>query len=1251
MPPKTTTPKSQRTLRSRTVAGSSSPADTPPLIVEEEVGNPPPMDTNPMDPRGPLVPPGPEEARARGPGPDIPAIDPMILPRGLPIRVPQGLREIPIPHHLPRFSGSKDEDPSAHIEKFVEILTSSLVTDPGYYLIWFPNTLVGTAYSWYRSHAAEFFVTWGQLQEAFLRYFRPETGQQQALAALNSLRRGSTEDITTYIRRFQIVKTRYVGDLLNNDTLRHYFIQGIDSQSTIRDILSRMPKTLEDAIDAALEVEKIDKENERMIRREGESIPAFIPVHHYQIANPVTYQHLPSKNGFNGSQPLPLATRDPNPVLMLPAPQDGMEQLRSEIRQVTNDMAKSVRQLTEQMTNLIQKREKQAPIYHESGSHTTGVWCNHCGQANHTPPYCPLLKDQPQQQLRPRAPAQSPPQPYRHPNANQSRTNGNGSNGHCKTCQRNHVPGQCWVENNIVCERCGKHHPTTRCTTLDKVVPLDFPQADYAKQSQDNQRGARFMEPRKENAPPNLYYDHINNRQTHNAPEAVQTAQGVIPLNSEPRTQDVRYLDSQLDINQASLRVEIEMENDQQARTFLPALVVTRGGSKTDPPPLAIPTHQEQEESDLDSSSTSSDESPRLTDLHDTLHKAAKEVRFDPNPPVQMEFDEDEYQFVPATDAYVDPVPRPRVAPPKSTNPSVPYNLWKDLSRAKADISFGQLIQIAPSLRREMKEGATMPRIKKTSQVNKVELVPDLRNSKESFDAVEIEVEIVDKTIPRVLVDDGSSVNLMPAFTMEKLGLQVTHPSYVTLKCADQSSVKTIGRIKDLRLQTGGVDYTVTFEVIKLREEANEGYPLLLGRGFLRQCGGIVNWAGRRPTFTYGPPEARTMVAIVPRGPLLGSEGKHELPTVQTSRAEAMVDLGPIKCIGPGLYDYVDDGTFAKWLQDHPNSEDEAFVLIEEEITDPPPTTDGQSATIEEETITVPAEEISTNLTVLEDPEVEITRRLATLDLSIPSATGGDQPTTSKDTTTPKSASEDLHQANESTTVTESRVEGNEQLAEQPATPIEHQSQRFIPQVSLAPEPISVKPSIQLNPCIFCFESSRNLDCVHQQLDHQIAPLLCPSPPPDVHEQQEHMDLTILGKPLPSVSELAKDRRVIRRPHPYLKTPGTSRPSPLGLTTPTKPEEMEVLDVAQHEDPLPLAEAMDVTEEAPSPQPPLGDSMFQGEPYGITNAPEILQRRLRAASIAGDISEPPSQPESSVQPTDKVSIPFSFFSHLLQFTF
>jgi len=300
--------------------------------------------------------------------------------------------------------------------------------------------------------------------------------------------------------------------------------------------------------------------------------------------------------------------------------------------------------------------------------------------------------------------------------------------------------------------------------------------------------------------PPDLYYDRTNNRQTQNPPEALQTAQGIIPLNGVPSTQDARFMDVEVQetprlINsQPSLRMEIEMQDEERIQALLPTLVVTRGGAKTGIPPLDNQGETRILDSDSDNESSSSDDSPKLFGIQDTLDRMTKEVRFDSNPLIQMGLDEDEYQFVLATDIYPPPSPRTRAKPLKTTNPAIPYNLWNDLAKAKADITFGQIIQLAPVLRKEMKEGATVPRIpKRMDQVNKVETIADLRNSKETFDAVEIDVEIVDKIVPRVLVDDGSSVNIMPTYTMKKLGLQVTHPSYVTLRCADQSSVKLWG--------------------------------------------------------------------------------------------------------------------------------------------------------------------------------------------------------------------------------------------------------------------------------------------------------------------------------------------------------------------------------------------------------------------------------------------------------------------------
>ena len=210
----------------------------------------------------------------------------------------------------------------AHVERFEEMLVSNLVTNPGHYLIWFPNTLMDTAYSWYRSHAPRTFRTWDQLQMAFLTQIRPEIGQLQALAALTNICQGHTEDIASYVRRFEAICTGYVGNLLNDSTILHYFIQGLEHNSTRRDVLTRPPITLANAVVAALEVEVIDKEHEWMERRVEEPIPSFIPIIHQpsEATRPsqVKERYPTTTSTVPILQPVPLATHK-LPPLVLPS--------------------------------------------------------------------------------------------------------------------------------------------------------------------------------------------------------------------------------------------------------------------------------------------------------------------------------------------------------------------------------------------------------------------------------------------------------------------------------------------------------------------------------------------------------------------------------------------------------------------------------------------------------------------------------------------------------------------------------------------------------------------------------------------------------------------------------------------------------------------------------------------------------------------------------------------------------------------
>ena len=254
------------------------------------------------------------------PIPPMPPIDPLVRPRGLPIVVPQNLPAVDMPSHLPKFYGTKDEDPSRHMERYIERLASSLVTNPGYWLVWFPTTLEGEAYEWYRDHVEEYFKGWDQLQRELLNEFRPEVGQSTALRQLVSLKQGREEEILAYIRRFDLVCTWFVGTMLNDDTLKQFFIQGFFKSMRIRGVLERNPQTLADAKRAVRVMESLDRDHGRLWRRENELILQFIPIRlRMMMGETVKYESQVPYAIFN-TGPRPLAVREPTPLLALPAP-------------------------------------------------------------------------------------------------------------------------------------------------------------------------------------------------------------------------------------------------------------------------------------------------------------------------------------------------------------------------------------------------------------------------------------------------------------------------------------------------------------------------------------------------------------------------------------------------------------------------------------------------------------------------------------------------------------------------------------------------------------------------------------------------------------------------------------------------------------------------------------------------------------------------------------------------------------------
>ena len=99
----------------------------------------------------------------------------------------------------------------------------------------------------------------------------------------------------------------------------------------------------------------------------------------------------------------------------------------------------------------------------------------------------------------------------------------------------------------------------------------------------------------------------------------------------------------------------------------------------------------------------------------------------------------------------------------------------------------------------------------------------------------------MDKVIPNVLEDEGSTLNILPEHTMKRLGLSLTGPSHFIINMANQSPAVPLAMIKDCKISIRGEKYVVTFHVIKMHFN-KDVFLLLLDRRWLRMSNAIVDW-------------------------------------------------------------------------------------------------------------------------------------------------------------------------------------------------------------------------------------------------------------------------------------------------------------------------------------------------------------------------------------------------------------------------
>jgi len=93
-------------------------------------------------------------------------------------------------------------------------------------------------------------------------------------------------------------------------------------------------------------------------------------------------------------------------------------------------------------------------------------------------------------------------------------------------------------------------------------------------------------------------------------------------------------------------------------------------------------------------------------------------------------------------------------------------------------------------------------------------------------------VQINGVEIPNVLVDLVAAINVITAEAMHALGLQNLNHTPTVLEMTDRSTIKPVGKLKDITILVDSWHYPVDFLVLQTQSPAG-GHPLILGRPWL----------------------------------------------------------------------------------------------------------------------------------------------------------------------------------------------------------------------------------------------------------------------------------------------------------------------------------------------------------------------------------------------------------------------------------
>ncbi|CAG8615566.1 11185_t:CDS:2 [Acaulospora morrowiae] len=215
------------------------------------------------------------------------------------------------------------------------------------------------------------------------------------------------------------------------------------------------------------------------------------------------------------------------------------------------------------------------------------------------------------------------------------------------------------------------------------------------------------------------------------------------------------------------------------------------------------------------------------------LQPERQEERTQTTRPVEMEITEESAKEKPKS-----VTPRiKRQRGPSVVDQAPLYNVAEDLLNQRANATYAQLLQI-PKQRQNLAQALKRP-IVPPAEVGYVD------NQPQRISAARCNVKI--RKIPVVAVlDSGAAVSIMSKKLLTKLGLRITEPSSAVVVTANGTRERTLGKIRDVALELGGIIIPTDFQVIESTDEM-----MLLGMSWFKKLRARLHFDEQKLFITY----------------------------------------------------------------------------------------------------------------------------------------------------------------------------------------------------------------------------------------------------------------------------------------------------------------------------------------------------------------------------------------------------------------